>query len=166
MPKFVVSTLTASQKYPIYTKIPGRDLPNMESYVFIYGGANLPTKVLVTPAGAVTPLTDEEYDRVKETPGFKLHRENGFLTVLDSEPNVDEVAADLEEKDTSAPMVPKDFEDAGTKPPTSASPNSDDADNSSVRSTQRPAQAKAKKADAKPKRARRGRPRKEKTADA
>ena len=44
-------------------------------------------------------------------------------------------------------MTSKDFEDAGQKPPTTAAPNADDrdADTSSVRSTQRPTQAKTEK---------------------
>ena len=161
MGKYVFSTLTANQKYPTWTKVPGRDIPTMESYVLIRGGANLPSKVLVTPRGVPTELTDEQYDRVKESPGFKQHLENGFLSVEDRPHDVDAVVSDLEEKDTSAPMTPKDFEDAGQKPPTTAAPNADerDADNSNVRATQRPAQAKTEKpADEEPTRRRRGRP--------
>lgn len=161
MSKYVFSTLTANQKYPTWKKVPGRDIPTMQGYVLIRGGANLPSKVLVTPKGVMTPVTDEEYEQLKESPGFLQHLKGGFLTVEDKAYDIDKVVSDLEEKDTSAPMTPKDFEDAGQKAPTTAAPNDDerDADNSTVRSTQRPAQAKTEKSeDEKPERKRRGRP--------
>ena len=161
MSKYVFSTLTANQKYPTWAKVPGRDIPIMQGYVLIHGGANLPSKVLVTPRGVLTEITDEQYGRLKESPGFKQHLENGFLSVEAKPHDIDKVVSDLEEKDTSAPMTPKDFEDAGQKPPTTAAPVDDerDADNSSVRATQRPAQAKTEKPEVeKPERKRRGRP--------
>ena len=164
MSKYVFSTLTANQKYPTWEKIRGRDLPVMRGYVLIHGGANLPPKTLVTPKGVMTRITDEQYAQVRESPGFKQHLENGFLSVEDKPHDIDEVVSNLKEKDTSAPMTPKDFEGAGQKPPTTAAPNADerdaderDADNSTVRSTQRPAQAKTEKPeDEKPERKRRG----------
>ena len=161
MPKYVFSTLTASQKYPIYKKVPGRDMLVMESYVFINGGANLPTKVLVTPRGVVTEITDEEYERLQQSPGFQQHLENGFLSVEDKSHEIDKVVADLKPKDKSAPMIPEDFEEAGMKPPTTATMDAEeqDADNSAVRPTQRPVQAKVEKPDEeKSGRKRRGRP--------
>jgi len=161
MGKHVFSTLTASQKYPTWKQVPGRDLPVMEGYVLIHGGANLPSKILVTPRGVHTAITDEQYEQLRESPGFKQHLANGFLSVEDKPYDVDDVVAELKEKDTSAPMTPKDFEDAGQKPPTTAPPSTDEqeADNSSVRSTQRPAQAKTEKPEVeKTERKRRGRP--------
>ena len=161
MSKYVFSTLTANQKYPTWTKVHGRDLPNMESYVLIRGGANLPPKTLVTPKGVMTKITDEQYGRLRESPGFKQHLENGFLSVEDAPHDVDDVVSGLKEKDTSAPMVPKDFEDDGRKSPTTAAPsaNDRDADNSTVGATQRPAQAKTEKPEGEtPERKRRGRP--------
>jgi len=163
MSRYVYSTLTANQKYPTWKKTPGRDIPTMQGYVLIRGGANLPSKVLVTPRGVVTKITDEQYEQLRESPGFKQHLENGFLSVEDKPHDVDDVVSDLKEKDTSAPMTPKDFENAGQKPPTTAAPNADerDADNSSVRATQRPAQAKTetkKPEGEKSERKRRGRP--------
>ena len=161
MGKHIFSTLTANQKYPTWKKVSGRDLPVMDGYVLIHGGANLPSKVFVTPRGVHTEITDEQYEQLKQSSGFKQHLANGFLSVEDRPHDVDAVVSDLNEKDTSAPMTPKDFENAGQKPPTTAAPNADehDADNSNVRATQRPAQAKTEKPEAeKPERARRGRP--------
>ena len=161
MGKYVFSTLTANQKYPIWAKVPGRDLPVQKSYVLIRGGANLPSKTLVTPQGVMTPIIDEQYEQLKQSSGFKKHLANGFLSVEDKPYDIDKVVSDLEEKDTSAPMTAKDFENAGQKPPTTAAPNADehDADNSNVRATQRPAQAKTEKPEGeKSERKRRGRP--------
>lgn len=161
MGKYIFSTMTASQKYPIWAKTPGRDLPTMQSYVLIRGGANLPSKTFVTPRGVCTPVTDEEYEQLQQSPGFLFHLKGGFLSVEDKPHDIDEVVSNLKEKDTSAPMTPKDFEDAGQKPPTTATQTADEAgaDNSSVRSTQRPAQAKTEKPEGdEPARKRRGRP--------
>lgn len=173
MSKYIYSTLTAANIYPTYRRVPGRDLPVEADRVCIQGGANLPSKVFVTPKGVLTVVTDEEFDRLNESKAFKRHVDGGYLVCEDGPHDVAEVAADMTEKDKSAPMVPEDFTAAGQKPPTTASsPNSEEADNSTVRSAQRPAQAstkaKAEKAEDAPKtgRRKRGRPRKTEAAPA
>lgn len=144
MAKYVFSTLTAPHKYPIYIKIEGRDLQTMASYVLIHGDANLPSKVLVTSQGAMTKVTDEQYAQLQRCPAFGRHEDRGFITVEDAPHDLSEVVENMEEKDTSAPMAPEDFENAGIKPPQTDIPSEEEADNSTVRSTQRPAQ-KSKK---------------------
>ncbi len=163
--KYIFSTLTGSQKYPLWARVAGNDMPRMKNYVFIQGGANLPSKVLVTPKGVATKITDEEFDRLNQCPAFQKHVDNGFLTVEDLPQDADEVAEDMEPKDTSAPKVAADFEAGGKKPPTTGEAMSDEPGTASVNSSQRPAQAekaeKAEKAESSPEppaRRRRGRP--------
>lgn len=162
MSMYIFSTLTASQKYPIWVRTKGHDIPRIDSYVLVHGGANLPSKVLVTPRGVMTTISDEEYDRLKDSPGFKQHVENGFLTVEDKPHDPDNVAGEMQPKDTSAPTVPEDFEKAGQKPPTTGDATIEEPNASTVSSTQRPAQAavteKAATDAEKPARRRRGRP--------
>ena len=141
MGKYIYSTLTASQKYPIWIRTPGRDIPRIQSYVLIHGGANLPSKVLVTPRGVVTSISDDEFERLIQCPGFQQHVDNGFLVVEDREYDPDSVAENMEPKDFSAPMVPEDFEADGVKPPTLATDEPSEPDLSRVSATQRPTQA-------------------------
>lgn len=144
MGKYIFSTLTASQKYPIYEKVPGRDIPRMSSYVLIHGGANLPSKVLVTPRGVMTSISDEQFERLNQCSSFQKHVNGGYLTVEDRSYDPDEAAEDMEPKDSSAPMVPEDFEAAGTDPPTTGAVDQEELDMGHVGTTQRPAQAAAR----------------------
>ena len=141
--KYVFSTCTASQKYAVYSKVPGRDMPVMEGYVLIHGGANLPTKQLVTPKGVMTHITDEEFEMLQRCPVFKTHVDGGFITVEDVAYDLEDVVGNMEPRDSSAPMIPADFEEADLKPPTTGSVRDDDF--ATVRATQRPAQATGKK---------------------
>lgn len=141
MSKYIFSTLTASQKYPIWIRTPGRDMPTMQSYVRIQGGANLPSKVFVTPLGVMTVISDDEFERVTQCPGFQQHVDNGFLIVEDHPYELDSVIEDMEAKDSSAPMVPEDFEAEGLKAPSVAAVDQSEIDSSRVGATQRSSQA-------------------------
>lgn len=149
MGKYIFSTLTASQKYPLWARTPGRDIPHMVSYVLIHGGANLPSKVLVTPRGVMTPVSDEQYKCLTRCSGFQNHLKNGYLKVEDQPFNPDIVAENMKSKDSSAPMVPEDFEESGTTPPSLATSDESEPDLSAVNPTQRSAQAATKTAEEK-----------------
>ena len=147
MGKYIFSTSTANQKYPIYRDTGDKGLSVIKSYVLIHGGANLPSKVLVTPKGVMTSITDDEWDRLQKSSSFQKHRKRGFLTVEDAPTDADEVAGDMESRDKSAPMTRADFEDIGIKPP-ETSKSEADLDNTRVRATQRPTLAKVEEPDA------------------
>lgn len=164
MSVYVFSTLTASHGYTTWKHIEGRHLPVEASRVLIHGGANLPSKVLVTPKGVMTKISDAEYAELLENVVFQRQKERGFITVEKKAYNSEKIARDLEEKDGSAPMVEKDFTDEGKKPPSTGDPHSDESfDMSEVRSNQRSGdQAETEEKDEeKPKRRGRGRPRKD-----
>lgn len=145
---FIISTLTGSQKYPLWNPGPDGSFPQILSYVMVHGGANLPPKTLVTPKGVVTEVSDDELERLEKVPQFCRHRERGYIMVEKKNPGpgpgADEIAADMEPKDSSAPRTDDDF---GDDQPT---PNS--ADISPQADVSQPAQ------DEKPKPKRRGRP--------
>lgn len=114
---YVYSTLTASMEYT-RDQAGGGDLPVTVGKVFIAGGANVPDKFLRTPDGAVvTPVTDEELTLLQENEVFKLHEANGFIVVKDKKAETEVVAADMDTRDKSAPLVDADFDAEGKEPP-------------------------------------------------
>lgn len=109
--KFVYSTLAAPVDYGVYAA-GGGDLPEKTGSIIIQGGANIPDKYMRTPDGAVvTPVTEEELDQLQQSPVFQLHVKNGYIVVKDKAENTEKVAANMEGRDTSAPLVDQDFKD-------------------------------------------------------
>lgn len=101
---YVFSTLAAAQAYRI------GDGPEE---VIIQGGAGIANKNLITPRGVVTPITAEQYAELSSTNEvFKLHVENGFITVTDKETDVEKVAADMNQNDPSKPDTPEKADQA------------------------------------------------------
>jgi hypothetical protein len=103
----ILSKMTDSVKYNTYNFIGNKSdntkqnlLPiSRNDGVLIRGGAGRPSQkigfgdraqdpngnVLWTPAGVVTTITDQEYDRLKDHWLFKKHLENGVLEVVTSD---------------------------------------------------------------------------------
>lgn len=104
---YVYSTLTSDQIYANYGPS-ANGVPMLISKILIKGGANLMTKHLVTPHGVVTSVTAEELAELRKNEVFKLHEANGFLKISEAKADADEVAADMETRDQSAPLVQQD----------------------------------------------------------
>lgn len=119
---YVYSTMTTGVRYVQYSKSVN-DMPVVESFVDIAGGANLPDKHLVTPRGVVTKVTDEQLALLEQNPLFKRHKENGFIIVDSVKVDPEVKASDMEQRDDSSPLVPEDF----------PSPDDADKDNPSAR---------------------------------
>lgn len=107
---FVFSTLTAGQDYTLYAPNPS-GVNVVKATVSIKGGANLANKNLVTSIGAVTEITDEQYDVLKQIDDFNLHVKNGFIRVEESRATVEAVVPDMTQRDESAPLTPADYQD-------------------------------------------------------
>lgn len=105
---FVYSTMSTDCDYTFYAKV-ASDLPVVERAIRIKGGANIASPTLVTPHGVVTKVTDEELSQLIVHPVFKMHQENGFISVRSSNPDPEVVAADMEQRDRSSPMTPNDY---------------------------------------------------------
>lgn len=113
----IYSTLSAAVNYQVYDKGPN-DLPIPVSEIVIQGGANIPDKYMRTPDGAVaTPVTDEQLANLRLNPVFQMHEKNGFIVIKDKPVDGEKVAADMEGRDKSAPLVDQDFEAAGQTAP-------------------------------------------------
>lgn len=121
---YVYSTLTAPVQYPAYVK-GGGDMPTAETAVTIFGGANCPDKYMRTPAGVVTPVTAEELEILRQSPVFQLHEKNGFVRVEKKKMDPEKIAADMNTRDQSAPLVDQDFEALGQEPPKMGKPEDD-----------------------------------------
>lgn len=109
--KYVFSTLSSSVDYGVYAK-GGGDLPEKTGNIIIHGGANIPDKYMRTPYGVATPVEEEELEQLMQSPVFKLHMDNGFITVRDKPADADKVAGDMEGREPSAPLVDQDFTEA------------------------------------------------------
>ena len=117
---YVTSTMSASVNYAIYGKTAG-GLPVVEKEITIAGGANVMNKkLLATPNGVVTKVTDEELELLEQHPLFKIHKQNGFVRVSKTNPQEDVMTVDtkdMQAKDASAQRVDSDYTKKGKKAP-------------------------------------------------
>lgn len=90
MPR-IVSTLSASNEYVSYEKFSGEKMGRTSvpiKSVLIKGGANV-AGALRTLDGVVTHVSDDELAHLQTVPLFKTHLDNGFLTILASDREID-----------------------------------------------------------------------------
>lgn len=117
---YITSTMSASVSYAIYGKTAG-GLSVIKKEIVIEGGANVMNKkLLATPNGVVTKVTDEDLALLEEHPLFKIHKENGFVRVSKSNPQEDPMkvdTGDMQDKDASAQRVDSDYTKKGKKAP-------------------------------------------------
>lgn len=104
---FVYSTLSSDMSYTNYAA-GGADLPVPLPSVFIKGGAGVANDRVMTAAGVMTKITEEQLAYLRDNPVFQLHEQNGFISVETSNIDPEKVAADMTGRDASAPIVPQD----------------------------------------------------------
>lgn len=120
---YVFSTLTCDQVYTLYKpQVSDVAPPIPEAQVFVRGGANLADKRIITPRGVMTQISDEEKAVLLKCPAFVDHMKGGYVTIDDKKAEADEVAADMEAKDASAPLTPAEFVAAGEQAPEAGKP--------------------------------------------
>lgn len=117
---YITSTMSASVSYATYKQTAG-GLPVVDREIVIDGGANVMNKkLLVTPNGVVTKVSDEELELLEQHPLFKMHKANGYVRVSKSNPQEDIEKVDtgnMEKKDASAQRVNSDYTKKGKKAP-------------------------------------------------
>jgi hypothetical protein len=106
---YVYSTLASDNIYDAY-RVGGGDMPVAIEGVLIKGGAGVMGNNLITPRGVMTMVTGEQFARLQNDPVFKLHRDNGFLTVEEHSAPAEAVAANLNPADPSRQLEPGDLE--------------------------------------------------------
>lgn len=114
---YVYSTMTCDVEFRLYKKNSSKDLSQVEKdsngkpiRVVIKGGNGVANKVLYTPKGAVTQVSDEHMEMLKNNVSFQRREKLGFLSYDKKEVKPEKKAKDMAEKDASAPITPKDFE--------------------------------------------------------
>lgn len=116
---YVYSTLTNSHAYTNWTRPadpnfkPEKIEDRKKGFpVVIQGGANLATspeskRGRHTPAGVVTQITEEQLEYCRQNSTFLRHEKQGFLLVIDSKQDAEEVARDMTARDKVAPITPQ-----------------------------------------------------------
>jgi len=109
---FIYSTLTCGNTFVIYAPKPDpRALSRITKRIEIHGGHGVNTlKGLVTPQGVVTKVTDEELELLQTSSSFRRQCDAGYLVVDNKKVDPAKKAVDMNPKDESAPMTPKDFD--------------------------------------------------------
>ena len=103
---YLYSTLTADQNYTVYNESTS-SVPKVVKKIFVNGRANVSNKVLATPRGSVTKVTQEELDLLQKNDVFKIHVKKSHITIEKMDTDVDKVVSNMEKKDSSAPMTPQ-----------------------------------------------------------
>lgn len=115
---YVYSTLATDMAYTNHEK-GGADLPIALPPVFIKGGAGVANDRLVTPRGVVTEISEEQAEYLQSNSIFQLHQKNGFVMIDTASVDPDKMAADMQGRDNSAPIVhadlPADTQPVGTE---------------------------------------------------
>lgn len=107
---YIYATLSSDQNYSVYEeqkKTAGGVLAPraLIGSVKINGKANIANKVLVTPRGAVTEVSDEELKLLRQCECFERHEEGGYVSVESRKTDPNKAAKNLTAKDKSAPIT-------------------------------------------------------------
>jgi hypothetical protein len=113
---YVYSTATNSSYYCAYDSTPGSPSV-LKKKVEIRGGHNLNAahnaaqkNNIYTPYGVRTEVSDADLEFLLGNPTFNRHVKLGFLSVDNKKVSPEKKARDMEQKDGSAPLTPKDFD--------------------------------------------------------
>lgn len=114
MSKFITSTMSAAVNFRVYSKLPDSWCSSTLKDIIINGGANVADKrLLVTPRGVVTEISDEDYELIKDNYQFKKFVENGYLTVTKTNR---ENSKNMNGNDNSAPYTLKSLRKKNNNP--------------------------------------------------
>lgn len=109
---FVYSTLANDNLYSGYTPSTENGTPAIARSVLVKGGAGVALgKHMITSAGILTEVSDDDAAFLLANEVFKIHKENGFVVIEDKRHEVDAVVAEMTGRDESAPLVDADFKD-------------------------------------------------------
>lgn len=96
---YIYSTISADVDYAV----------DDDKVIRIAGKANVANRNIITPRGMVTQVTDEQVAALKKNHVFKIHLDNGFLTIEKSKAEPEKVAANMTGRDKSAPDTTEDM---------------------------------------------------------
>lgn len=116
---YIVSTMANSVEYCKYDNS-RNDINVLLDSVVIEGKTGTRDKktLVFTNGGVVTPVSEKQYEWLKENPLFKLHQDNGFIKVERTKLGAESKAEkEAEVKDKSAQLTSKDFEEMEIEKP-------------------------------------------------
>lgn len=98
MSQYILSTMTASVNYNLYGKV--ENLPILKHKITIHGGAGIPSarsgfgevvedentgRPIWTADGIITPVSDSDWEILKENKVFQKHLAKNLVKVLNSD---------------------------------------------------------------------------------
>lgn len=113
MSYYIYSTLANNMKYVDYDEpIEGQKIRGVRHSVTIEGKVGVANKNFITPRGAVTKVSDEDFKMLEKNTAFKDHVKNGFIKYEKKEASIDKVVKDMKARDVSAPITPDFYKNA------------------------------------------------------
>lgn len=118
----VYSTLANAQRYVKYRENVQSNVNIPEREVLINGGSGIARKVIGTPLGVYTKVSDEDMAWLKDLPSFKEHVAKGYIRVENRKVDPEVAAADMATRkwgrdssgnavrDDAFPVVPQDID--------------------------------------------------------
>lgn len=92
-----------------WSDAPKNGLPRALKKVVILGGANVARpKTLITPVGVVTRISGEDLEFLMADPKFQKQIAGGFMSVINDDRDMENVAHDMVKGDKSAPKTSAD----------------------------------------------------------
>lgn len=123
---YVYSTITNNTFYSVYENNSSKDLGMIKKRpdgtklsIEIKGGHGVANKHFVTPRGVVTTVSDADMEVLQNIPAFKRHLDAGFISFEKKNVDPEKKVASMADKDGSAPITPKDFEESENSTPES-----------------------------------------------
>lgn len=107
---YIYSTLANSQLFVQYA--PPTEVGMFATEirrVHVNGGAGIASKHLITSQGAVTAISQEDYEAICELKHFKDFVERGHIRVDKKSYDIEKIVGDMNSRDPSAPLTPSDF---------------------------------------------------------
>ena len=112
---FICSTASAPQQYFNHEDVKSfreksladksGTVPQPSRDIIIDGGANQRIAgSLETPRGVITPISEEDFDWLKNEDAFKRHVKNGFMSVVKEKTNANVAAQSMKDFDGAAPQ--------------------------------------------------------------
>lgn len=121
---YIVSRAAQDIEYTAWEKSKTGAHQKVKSVVVKGGAYVINRETLKTPKGVITPVTDEELKFLESNSTFKIHQERGFIEVIKSKDDAEDVADEEREdseghilRDNGSQLTKKDFKDRGLTPP-------------------------------------------------
>lgn len=116
---YIISTMSSSVQYCKYDNR-RKDINVLLDSVIIKGNTGVADKktLITNSGGSITPVTEQQYEWLKNDPLFKLHEKAGYIRVEKSKMSAENKAErEAEVKDKSAQLTDKDFKQQGIDTP-------------------------------------------------